>query len=72
MSQKLPILKAEKIIRVLEKNGHKRIKGSTGHACFRRNDGPRIPVPIQGQKDIGKGLFRKILKSSGKDVNEFL
>ena len=72
MSKKIPILKPEKIIRVLKRNGFKRIKRSSGHAYFHHDDGRWVPVPVHGQRDIGKGLFKKILKSSKKQIKEFL
>ena len=72
MSKKIPILKPEKIIRVLKRNGFKRKKRSSGHAVFHHDDGRYVSVPVHGKRDIGKGLFDKILNSSKKQIKEFL
>jgi predicted RNA binding protein YcfA (HicA-like mRNA interferase family) len=72
MTPKLPILRPDKIIRVLKRNGLVRIKRSSGHAEFRHPDGRWAKVPVHGQMDVGRGLFSRILKSSRKKVNEFL
>lgn len=72
MTPRLPILRPDKIIRVLIHNGFKRIKKSSGHADFQHTNGRWTKVPVHGQMDVGRGLLAKILKSSKKKVKEFL
>lgn len=71
MKEKIPVLKPEKIIRVLERNGFERQKKSSGHADFKHPDGRWAKVPVHGMFDVGKGLLRRILKTSKKSISEF-
>jgi predicted RNA binding protein YcfA (HicA-like mRNA interferase family) len=56
---------------VLEENGWHldRIKGS--HHIY-KNDllKKSVPIPIHGKRDLGKGLFYKILKECGIDRDD--
>lgn len=72
MKNPIPILRPQKIISVLESNGFQRKKSSGGHAVYKHPDSRRVDVPIHGKRDIGKGLFSKMLKSSRKGLKEFL
>jgi len=62
---------AKEIIKVLEENGWHldRIKGS--HHIY-KNDllKKSVPIPIHGKKDLGKGLFYRILKECGIDRDD--
>jgi predicted RNA binding protein YcfA (HicA-like mRNA interferase family) len=73
MSDRLPSLGAEKVIRALKKAGFEvtRIKGS--HHIFRHRDDPSrgTVVPVHPGKDIKRGLLRKIISDTGLTVDEF-
>jgi len=56
----------KELIKILEANGWilERIRGS--HHVYRNHDLKKsVPIPTHGNKDIGKGLFYKILKQCG-------
>jgi len=72
MTPRLPILKPRKVITVLERNGFRRIKKSSGHARFKHPDGRWAEVPVHGKFDIAKGVLNRILESSEKQIDEFL
>ncbi len=75
MADKLPVLKAREIMRVLFSLGfeHKRQSGS--HIFFQHQDGRTTTIPIHGGKDISGNLLRKILNDTGissEDFTEYL
>ncbi|WP_310587316.1 type II toxin-antitoxin system HicA family toxin [Fibrella aquatilis] len=47
----------------------KRIKGSH-HIYFNPDLNETMPVPVHGNKDIGKGLLLKIIKKIGISITE--
>jgi predicted RNA binding protein YcfA (HicA-like mRNA interferase family) len=58
---KLPILKPEELIRILEKLGFACTRKSKGsHLRYKHSDGRRTTVPLHKGKDISKGLLREI------------
>ncbi|MFM9941546.1 MAG: type II toxin-antitoxin system HicA family toxin [Hyphomicrobiaceae bacterium] len=73
MSDRLPVLKADEVIRALLKAGFQvsRIKGS--HHILRHRDEPNrgTVVPVHVGKDIKRGLLRKIISDAGLTVDEF-
>ncbi len=56
----LPILKPEKLERIIKKQGFIKIRQSGSHAIFQHADGRWTSLPIH-RRTIGKGLLRKIL-----------
>lgn len=58
---KLPIFKPSKLVKIVEKQGFVKDRQSGSHAVFIHQDGRRTTIPIHN-KDIGKGLLRKILR----------
>lgn len=73
MSERLPSLKADEVIRALRKAGFEiaRIKGS--HHILRHRDDPSrgTVVPVHHGKDIKRGLLRKIIADAGLTHDEF-
>jgi len=73
MSDRLPSLAPEEVIRALKKAGFEviRIKGS--HRIMRHRDDPRraTVVPVHAGKDIKRSLLRKIIGDTGLTVDEF-
>lgn len=63
MSPKLPILKPEELIKVLEILGFTNTRKSKGsHFRYSHPDGRKTTVPVHKGKTIGVGLLRKILR----------
>ena len=67
--------KPRKVIRVLKTLGfeHTRTRGS--HYRFVYPDGRKVSVPVHGNKEIGRGLLRKILRDivmTPEEVEELL
>jgi len=70
MSGRLPSLKPDEVIRVLERNGFWRITGRKKHRIY--TDGERIvPVPFH-RRDLKPGTLRSILRLAGWSVDEFV
>ena len=73
MTERLPSLKADDVIRALRRAGFEvaRIKGS--HHVLRHRDDPSrgTVVPVHASQDIKRGLLRKIIGDAGLTVEEF-
>ena len=69
---KLPVLSAEKLIRILKKLGFEEIRQKGSHKYFKHRDGRATVVPVHPGRDIGRGLLRKILSEIEIDREEFL
>lgn len=61
---RLPVLKAEQIIRALEKVGFEVVRQRGSHVRLRHGDGRVVTIPIHMGQDIGRGLLRKILRDA--------
>jgi len=60
----LPIIKPEKLARIIEKRGFIKVRQSGSHAVFSHPDGRWTTIPMH-RKALGKGLLRKILRDVG-------
>ena len=62
MSEKLPLLKARDVAKILEKVGFefKRQKGS--HMFFEHSDGRTTVIPNHPTEHVDRGLLNKIIK----------
>ncbi len=69
---RLPTLKAREVIRVLEKLGYQKTRQVGSHAHYEKPGKKPIPVPIHGNRDIGRGLLRKIIRDLEISREEFL
>jgi len=68
---KLPILKPEEVIKLLEKIGFSCTRKSKGsHFRYKHPDGRKTTVPVHKGKDISRGLLRKILRDVDISVEE--
>ncbi len=65
MSQRLPRVTADEVIRVIEKVGFTLARQSGSHRIYRSSAGKRITVPYHK----GKILHPKVLASILKDAN---
>ena len=69
---KLPTVKAERLIAVLEKVGFEVIRQRGSHVRLKHSDGRVVTVPVHSGQDIGKGLLRKILRDAELSRKEFI
>jgi len=60
----LPVLKARRLIRLLEQLGFERVRQKGSHARLRHPDGRVVTVPVHPAQDIGRGLLRKIMRDA--------
>lgn len=70
MSQRLPMLSAREIIKVLELHGFILARQSGSHAIYRHPDGRGTTVPIHGKRDIGRGLLRQIMRDANLSAED--
>ena len=66
-----PTLKSSEIARGLKKAGFQIVRQKGSHARFENEDGRATTLPIHAAQDIGKGLFRKILRDIELTIEEF-
>ena len=70
---KLPVLKREELIKILESMGFEKVRQKGSHVRLRHPDGRVTTVPIHKGHDIPKGLLRKIIREDlGLTIAEFL
>lgn len=69
---RLPALKSQKVIRVLEKAGFERARQTGSHLILVNRAAKKIiPVPIHN-KDIKRGLLLSIIKQADLTAEEFI
>ena len=71
MSEKLPRVKADKVIKVLEKLGFTLARQSGSHKIYKNNEGTRITVPYHSGKILHPKLLKSILRDIELSVEEF-
>ena len=59
---KLPVFKGKELIKFLEYLGYQVTKTKVSHSRLKSEDGRATSVPVHGNKDIPKGLLRKIIR----------
>ena len=70
---KLPTLKGEELVRILERMGFERVRQKGSHIRLRHPDGRLTTVPVHKGQDIPKGLLRRIIREDlGISLDEFL
>ena len=69
---KLPLLSALELCKFLEKQGFVAIRQKGSHRFYEHPDGRTTVVPIHSGKDIGRGLFNKILDEIEMNREEFM
>lgn len=69
---KLPVISADKLIKVLGKLGFKPIRQKGSHIQFAHSNGKIITVPMHPSQDLGRGLLRKILRDLEISVEDFI
>ena len=69
----LPVIKGRDLIKFLESIGFKITRTKGSHARLRSEDGKVTTVPVHKNKDIPKGLLRKIIREDLEiSLEEFL
>lgn len=63
---KLPVLTAKELIRILEKMGFSAVRQKGSHLFLRDGKGRTTLVPVHPTETIDRGLLNKIIK---KDLN---
>ena len=69
---KLPIIKAEELIRVLKRLGFFKYHQVGSHAHFKHPDGRRTTIPIHKGKDIKKKTLKGIINALDLTVEKFI
>lgn len=70
---RLPSLRANEVIQILEKARFYIDRTTGSHYVMRHPDGRGpIVIPFHGGRDIKKGVLRAIITRSGLSVDEFL
>ncbi len=69
---RMPMLKARDVMRVLKNLGFVIVRQKGSHVCFRSADGRFTLVPKHGGEDIGRGLLHQILREADVSQDEFL
>ncbi len=72
MAQKLPRLKADEVIRILQQHGFVLISQRGSHQKWRNQDtGQQVIVPYHKGKQLPLGTIRSIIEGSGIPEEEF-
>ena len=71
MSEKLPRITADKVIKVLEKIGFVCVRQSGSHKIYKDSGGTRITVPYHSGKIIHPKIMRNILNDADLTISEF-
>ena len=58
---KLPIVSGKQLVKILQSHGLELIRQKGSHFRFRFSEGRATTVPVHGNKDLPRGLTRKIL-----------
>ncbi len=72
MSEKLPRIDCQELVRALERAGfvRKRTKGSHLH-MWRETDRKRVTIPVHQGKTVPMGTLRAILRDTDISIEEF-
>ena len=69
---KLPLLSSVELCKILKKLGFDEIRQKGSHKYFKHTDGRATVVPMHGNRDVSRGLLRKILNEIELSREEFL
>ena len=58
----LPVMRGKEFVKFLESMGFRIIRKKGSHVRLGSRDGRKTIVPVHGNKDIPKGLLRKIIR----------
>ncbi len=70
---KLPLIKANDLLKFLEKLGFKPVRMKGSHIRLKADDGRTTTIPVHGNKEIPRGLLRKIIREDLQmELDDFL
>ena len=69
---KIPILKPQEVVRILNNLGFIEVRQKGSHKQFRHQDGRATTVPFHRGRDISPRLLRQIVKDIDLTIDEFL
>lgn len=69
---KIPILKPQEVVRILNNLGFIVVRQKGSHQQFRHQDGRATTVPFHKGRDISPRLLRQIAKDIDLTIDEFL
>ena len=68
---KLSPISAQKLVKILEKEGFQAVHQKGSHIRLKHSDGRRTTVPMHSGESVGVGLLRKILRDVNLSLEEF-
>jgi len=71
MSEKLPRVTAEEVIKVLEHVGFLLSRQSGSHKIYKNQEGKRVTVPYHSGKTLHPKLLKSILRDAGLTIEQF-
>ena len=72
MNGKLPLLKAKELIKILNKIGFEVIRQRGSHVYLKHKDGRCTVVPVHTNREIGRGLLKRILNEIDMSREDFI
>jgi len=72
MSDKLPLLSAKELLKILEKLGFRAIRQKGSHIYMKHNDGRATVIPMHPGNDLGRGLLRQIINEIDMPRGDFV
>ncbi|MEN9521592.1 MAG: hypothetical protein RLZZ381_4180 [Cyanobacteriota bacterium] len=69
---KIPILKPQEVVRILNNLGFIEVRQKGSHKQFRHQDGRGTTIPFHKGRDISPRLLRQIAKDIDLTIDEFL
>jgi len=73
MSQRLPRISGEVVVKALAKIGYNVVRQKGSHLRLKDSDNPsHKPITVPLHKSIKPGLLRRIIKDVGLSVEEFI
>jgi predicted RNA binding protein YcfA (HicA-like mRNA interferase family) len=70
---RLPSISAREAIRAFEKDGFVEVRKSASHCLLRKPGHPHaLSIPCHGNRDLGKGLLRSLIRTAGLTVEQFV
>lgn len=71
MTEKLPRISADKVVRVLEQVGFVLVRQSGSHRIYKNKEGRRVTVPYHSGKALHPDVLRSILRDADLSVERF-
>jgi len=69
---RLPMLRAEQVIKALDKAGFHVVRQRGSHVRLKHDDGRVVTVPVHRGQNNGRGLLQKILRDAELTAEELL